>query len=232
MLSRILSPLIGADDLKSVLLVCHGFPPNPGIGGRRWAKFAKYLVRKGFFVHVIACENESGNISTWQSDVAIPEITNYVLPVKYPKSLLNIPHGIIDKIKYRLSKAFYKITQPRRIYDKTFLWEEQFLRKAEEIIFKNNIKNVIVTGAPFYLMYYAAKLKIKYPDLNYIADYRDPWIGAINYGLENLSSRGLRLEQKMQNYVYEKADFITAPNRFLLSKIKQSITLVFPIVSL
>lgn len=208
--------------MKDVLIVCYGFPPNPGIGGRRWGKFAKYLVKKGFNVNVISCQNASKNISSWQNDVA--GINTYSLPLRYPKVFIDPPHNIFDKINFRITKAYYEITQSKRIYDKAFLWEKQFIKKAEDVIKRDGTKNIIVTGAPFYLLYYTAKLKLKFPYLNIIADYRDPWIGGVQYGMDSIGSKGLSLEQDMQNFVYQHVDYITAPNSFLLNKIKDTLT--------
>jgi hypothetical protein len=42
---------------KTILIICYGFPPFPGIGGRRWAKFSKYLSSYGFNINVIASKN-------------------------------------------------------------------------------------------------------------------------------------------------------------------------------
>jgi hypothetical protein len=215
--------------MKDVLIVCYGFPPNPGIGGRRWGKFAKYLVQKGYKVTVIACENTSNTSSTWTKDVASPNIKCHFLPLHYPKVFIDPPKNIFEKIKLRIFKSYYQLIQSKRIYDKSFLWEQQFLAKAEEIIVNENIQNVIVTGAPFYLMYYTALLKNKFPNLNLIADYRDPWIGegGIHYGMNNLSPNKLILEERMQNFVYEQANYITAPNTFLLDNLKKSLKIEY-----
>ena len=209
--------------MKKVLLGCHSFPPYSDIGGRRWAKFAKYLAQKGVEVHVIACENVSEGVSPWQNDVLSPQIKTYFLPVNYPKVFQFGVKNVFDKIEYRILKTYYQTIQNKRVFDVAFLWEKQFLSKAAEVISTNNIKNIVVTGAPFYLLYYAAKLKNKFPHLNYIADYRDPWLGAVNYGIQDLSGKKLRHEQEIQKYVYQQANYITAPNDFLLHKIIDTI---------
>ena len=54
---------------KKVLIVCYSFPPYPGIGGRRWAKFAKYLYRNGYNVNVISSKNKADENSQWKTDI-------------------------------------------------------------------------------------------------------------------------------------------------------------------
>ena len=51
------------NNLKHVLLISYSYPPYPGIGGRRWAKFSKYLSRLGFVIHVIDNISLLGSVS-------------------------------------------------------------------------------------------------------------------------------------------------------------------------
>ena len=41
---------------KKILLICWDFPPNNGIGGRRWAKLIKYLAKSDVECHVMKCD--------------------------------------------------------------------------------------------------------------------------------------------------------------------------------
>ena len=54
---------------KKILVVSYTFPPSPGIGGRRWAKFSKVLVQKGWDVDVIAAKITRDSESVWMKDV-------------------------------------------------------------------------------------------------------------------------------------------------------------------
>ena len=108
---------------------------------------------------------------------------------------------------------------------KTSLGNRNFdIALLNEIIELNKIENVIVTGAPFNLIYYAAKIKLVFPKLFVLADYRDPWLNAVNYGMQNLSAKNKLAEQNKQNLVFETIDVITAPNSFLLNEIKATYT--------
>ncbi|MCE3258649.1 MAG: hypothetical protein K0S12_290 [Bacteroidetes bacterium] len=200
------------------------FPPNNDIGGRRWSKFSKHLAKKGYEIHVICTEYHTSAVSSWEKDIALPNVIRHVLPLNYPKVFISHDGSLPNKIRFRLLKLYYNLKTKKRIYDRTFLWEKQFISKADELIKKHSIKNIVVTGAPFYLMYYAALLAKQHPGLNLIGDYRDPWIGAKNFGLGNLSPSHLKFETEVQNTVAEEFSYITAPNKFLLNSIKESIT--------
>ena len=77
---------------KKTLLLCWDFPPNDGIGGRRWAKMAKWLLKSGHEIHVIKSKSKVGNQnSVWLSDVKSDQI--HIYEVNTYLALLN--EGII-----------------------------------------------------------------------------------------------------------------------------------------
>lgn len=219
---QLLQHLIVLMPNKKTLLLCWDFPPNDGIGGRRWAKMAKWLLKSGHEIHVIKSKSKVGNQnSAWLSDVKSDQIhiyeVNTYLPVKWLNSKDN---KFSDKLKYKFAAIYLTFFSKGTIYDKAIGKERDVLKLASKIIELNKIENVIVTGAPFNLIYYAAKIKILFPKLFVLADYRDPWLKAVNYGMQNLSAKNKLAEQNKQNLVFETIDVITAPNSFLLDEIK------------
>ncbi len=206
-----------------VLIINHGFPPNPGIGGRRWAKFAKYLALKGVEVHAVYAKPKQGHaVSSWTEDVRQPNIFHHPLPRLYPFDFSPKP-SLRARLVFQFWRLYFRLFSKKRMFDEAVFWEEQLIRKSSDLIKRKKIPNVIVSGAPFYLFEYAAKLKKKFPDLNLIADYRDPWIGAKNYGMESLSESRLAYEKALQREAAECFNWIVAPNDFLLQKIQATI---------
>lgn len=207
----------------NVLIINHGFPPNPGIGGRRWAKFAKYLAQRGEGVHVVYAKPIPGQpISSWTNDVSHSNIFHHPLPRLYPFDFSPNP-SLTSRLIFQFWRLYFKLFSKRRMFDEVVFWEKQLTRKASELIEQHSIRNVMVTGAPFYLFEYVAKLKTRFPDLNIIADYRDPWIGARNYGMESLSEKALEYEMELQREAAKHFNWILAPNSFLLDKIRATI---------
>lgn len=93
--------------------------------------------------------------------------------------------------------------------ERTIFWKKQLIEKATELIEKEGIKNVIVSVAPFRLATYAAILKQKFPEINLIIDYRDPWAENKSFlGFKNLSPKRFAHEKKMENKVLKAADYI------------------------
>lgn len=152
---------------KHILLVSYVFPPYPGIGGRRWAKFAKYLAAKGFVIHVICAKSPFEEQSLFNEDIKNVNIRVYPMKANYPYALKKNTESLIDKINYRLSLILMKLTIKGNYYDRAAFWKKQILKESTRLIKEFNINNVIVSGAPFSLLYYLIELKKKILQLIY-----------------------------------------------------------------
>lgn len=218
---------------KHLLLISFTFPPSPGIGGRRWAKFAKYLTRLGYTIHVIYAENQSIlKESNYIKDVTSnPNIKIYPFKPFYPAILNIAPKTILEKLQYNFWAKTLPFFVKGYVYDKAIFSENRIVSLAEEIIKTNQIKNVIATGAPFRINYYSTKIKDKFPEINLINDFRDPWMWGHSYSYNDLNDRDKKHELSMQQAVINKSDSITVPvhemqkylmeeNREFASKIK------------
>ena len=73
----------------NVLIISHYFPPVPGVGGRRWAKFVKYLSRiDGIQVDVISGKNTVKDVSSsFEKELKGANFNHTVLPSNYPSYL-------------------------------------------------------------------------------------------------------------------------------------------------
>ncbi|MFT4778436.1 MAG: hypothetical protein ACI80P_000409 [Flavobacteriales bacterium] len=209
--------------LKKVLLACFDFPPNAGIGGRRWAKFAKGLANQGVEVYVIKAAPIKGQEqSGWSEDILHDLIHVHELPRTYPSIVSHGPKNVVDKVRYKLEISKLQRQEPGTIYDIAIGWERKFLAKAEALIEKEGIINIIATGAPFNILYYAALLKSQNRELNLIVDYRDPWLTAQNYGMKDLSRERMEAETAKQELVFRHANWVVCPNKFLLTEIRNT----------
>jgi glycosyltransferase involved in cell wall biosynthesis len=203
---------ISNQDSKHILLISYTFPPYPGIGGRRWAKFSKYLSRLGYTVHVIHAKNPFKEQSLWTEDIENEKnIKRYELNSLYPKVLLTQPKSILQKLNYKISLLIVRFLSKGTLYDRGIFWKKPILSLAAKLIEKYKIKNVIVSCAPFSTAYHTLTLKKKFKELNLIVDFRDPWTWGSVYGFANIAAKRLKHEKMMENAVVEKADKITVP---------------------
>jgi glycosyltransferase involved in cell wall biosynthesis len=157
---------------KNILVICYTFPPSAGIGGRRWAKFSKYLSNEGYTVHVVSAQNLRKEISFWNNDIqGNTNIKPTYLKFQFQK-IITKPRNILEKICRKIFIQFLRLTKYSEIFITSFP-NKAFWKKTEEVIARNNIKTVIVSGDPF-LFYYASLLKKKM-GFKLIIDYRDLW---------------------------------------------------------
>ena len=204
---------------KNILILTYYFPPDPGIGSRRWAKFAKYLHRSGNNVTVLAAETEKGVHSTWDKDISDLNIIRYSR--NYPKVLDSEPRNSIQKLKYKW--AVYRLSKKVKgtIYDRAVFLEESIFKTAVEIINSKNIDTIIVNGPPHRIMYYGAILKEKFPHIYLISDFRDPWTWWYNYGYPQLNHVNKEAELGMEKMVISKSDLVTVTYPEMKSQIKE-----------
>lgn len=203
---------------EPILLICHSFPPNSGIGGRRWAKFAKELARRGHPVHVIrnSTPHEAAT-SLWSDDVDHANIIAHPLPDHYPGVMFRWPTTTLgEKLRYWISTHLLPLSTKGNWYDRGIFWRGPMLQLARKLIQEHSIRNVVVTGAPFSLMAYATELKETFPDINLIGDFRDMWTWGNYYGYQTIGEKRLRHERQLEALVAEKSDKLISPHPAVL----------------
>jgi hypothetical protein len=212
--------------VKKVLIICYSFPPNPGVGGRRWAKFAKCLAKNDYDIHVVLNHNKSSKISEWNKDVGDAHIIKHTQNVFYPSIFTEIPRTFLGKITYRFWLLFFKLFSKGSLYDKAFFWKKAILKDVKKIIVENEIKNVIVTGPPFRLLYFTALLKNELKDINLIIDLRDPWTDNTSFfGFNTISEKCMDFEKMMEKEVVSKANYVISVNDYLTEIFKKKYSL-------
>ena len=209
---------------KKILLLCFDFPPNDGIGGRRWSKFASELIKSGYEIHVIKSTPSNRNSQSQWTIAKNSKLFLYSVNRFLPDYFYQSPKNKFEILSYHLGLIFLKLFVRGSIYDKSIGLKNKINKLSQRIIDRENIINVIATGAPFNILYYCSLLKKVNPKINFIADYRDPWITARNYGMSNLKKYRLDFELLKQESVFKYADFITSPNQFLSTEIFNSRT--------
>lgn len=207
---------------EPLLLLCHAFPPVPGIGGRRWAKFARELARRGHPVHVLrATPDPQVPPSLWSADARQAGITAYALPVRYPHVLRRIPvKGLADKLRYHTWMKLLPRFTGGNWFDPACLSRNDVLTLAERLLREQDIRLLVATGAPFSLLGYAAELKERRPELRFIADLRDAWTWAPHYGGASLGPERLRREREMEARVMRVADRVITPHPHVVEHLR------------
>ncbi len=189
------------------MIISHLFPPAPGVGGRRWAKFAKLLSRKGHDIFVLAAENIGSETSEWIGEEK--QLTIEYLPYRYPRVLVLQVKSLMDKLFYRFNLIWLKIMDRGNYYDRCIFWESQIQEKVETYIRTKQIDTVIVTGGPFRLVYYVTKLKPKYSAVKFVSDFRDLWVADSELSaLSGMSGARRRCEKQYERSSIENSDLV------------------------
>ncbi len=206
---------------KHILLISYIFPPYPDVGSRRWAKFAKYLTKDGFKVHVIAAKSPFTEKSLWNNDIKHKNISLHYLPTCYPKILMFERRYLWQKIIARVLIYILKLFTKGIVYDFAIFWQRPLHKEAIRLIKEYKIENAIVTGPPFRVPYYTALLKNKFPGINIISDLRDIWLDGKLYCLDKLSGKTLQYEAMMEGCVIQNSDHVTFSDENISDKFKE-----------
>ncbi len=204
-----------------VLIICYSFPPHPGIGGRRWAKFSKILSAKGYEVFVAGAYNFSRSASFWSKDVEKAKIKIKTFKFKFQR-IIKYPNSIPEKLARKIVLAFLNSTKfnPNII---TSLPNNSVWKSISDLIVKEKIKKVIVSGDP-YLFYYASKLKKKL-DFELTLDYRDLWNDHTFYDTKvKLSTRQKQYFELAENFAVNNCDKIIFVDEYIKSVVEKRIT--------
>lgn len=192
--------------MKEILIVSYSLSTSKGVGGRRWLKYIQELSKK-YIVHVVTITGEYDLIE-FNENVLIKDLKG-----NYPTILDQIPTKLTDKLKYRIALKKLSFLVKGTIYDKGSRLKNDLQGAISEVLKRNNIHNVIVTGAPFSFLYYTVKLKVNFPEVNFIADFRDPWTWGHGYGMQTLPKRRYLIEREREQYVIENADSIVSASQ-------------------
>lgn len=189
---------------KKVLIVSYYWPPAGGPGVQRWLKFVKYLPEFGIEPHVYIPENPTYPLL---DEKLLNEVSSDAIIVKNKifepyglasifskKKAKKISSGIIPNQKKQsfVEKAMLWIRGNLFIPDARVFWVKPSVKFLKKYLLENQIDIVITTGPPHSLHLIGLHLK-KEIDINWIADFRDPW-----------TTIGYHKQLKLSNWAKEK----------------------------
>ena len=193
-----------------ILIISFTFPPQSGIGGRRWAKFAKYFVKNEHQIKVIAAASLNRD-SFWIGDLEKYEGDVIRIPSKSPIILRSQPKSILQRIQYRLAILKMKLSYKGNYYDHSAGWGERILPAVDSLI-AEGYTTIIASGGPFAHMSIFPTLKSRYGEqLKLISDFRDPWTSnKTSFGYDEISDRRLNYEVSLEESVIAASDVVVS----------------------
>jgi glycosyltransferase involved in cell wall biosynthesis len=189
-----------------VLIITYYWPPAGGPGVQRWLKFVKYLPDFDVEPIVYIPENPSyplldEKLLSDVSDKTVILKTKIFEPYALASFLSKnktkkLGAGIITQKKKQsfIEKAMLWIRGNVFIPDARVFWVKPSVKYLKKYIQENNIETIITTGPPHSLHLIGLDIK-KQLNINWIADFRDPWT-TIGYHKELKLSKCARAKHK------------------------------------
>jgi glycosyltransferase involved in cell wall biosynthesis len=210
---------------KKILLIAFKFPPRGGVGSRRWAKFAKILARRGYEIDVITPEYPYTDKVNWSHEIQHSNITVHRIKAGVPLMVLKESKNPLEKI---IVSIYCRLIMPFFYYlDSAQRWHSNLVPYARNLIRQKNIKNVIVSGPPNSLHYFASFIKIENPLINLILDFRDNWNDDVAFEYKTSLKYFWQKEKSvtMEDFAIRHADKII----FVTEDIKMRYSRIYPI---
>ncbi|PIF46849.1 hypothetical protein CLU96_3891 [Chryseobacterium sp. 52] len=206
---------------KKILIITYYWPPAGGPGVQRWLKFAKYLPESGWQPVIYTPENPSyplidesllkdvpQNIEIVKTKIWEP----YQLAEKLNKSNKKFKAGQFDVGKNQSWKSKLSIWVRGNFFipDARVFWVKPSIQFLEQYLKENKIDVVVTSGPPHSLHMIGLGLKKKFPNLKWIADFRDPWTEISYYKHLKLTKSSDRKHRALESAVFQNADITLA----------------------
>lgn len=209
--------------MKKILVITYYWPPAGGSGVQRWLKFIKYLTRKNYHCIVYTPENPEIPVIDHSLLKDIPHKNIEIIKTKIfePYSIYKIITG--KSTKENISVSFLNENKTKRslaeniskwirgnffIPDARVYWVKPSFKYLSDYLSKHKTDIIISTGPPHSMHLIAMAVKRKFPDIKWIADFRDPWTNIDFLNELRLTKRALKKHHSLEKKVIQSADIV------------------------
>jgi len=205
---------------RKILIITYYWTPSGGSGVQRWLKFVKYLPSFGWQPVVLTVDEKKANYpqidtsleAEVPTSVQVERTDSFEILNWYKKTSVekNVPFGNLKDKKYnsffqklsRFIRGNFLLPDPRRG------WNKYAYKKACKLIEKEDINYIVTTSPPHSTQLIGLRLKKKYPNLRWIADFRDPWTDIHYYKMLYSTKIAQKINKNYERKVLEKTDQI------------------------
>jgi len=206
---------------KKILIITYYWPPAGGPGVQRWLKFVKYLPEFGWEPTVFIPENPSYPIvdDTLEKDVSKNlEIIKskiwepYQIAEFFGKDNKKFKAGQFDVGKNQSLKSRLSIWVRGNFFipDARIFWVNPSVDYLKKYLKENHFDALVTTGPPHSVHLIGLNLKKEFPNLKWIADFRDPWTEISYYQHLKLTKFADQKHRNLEQKVFENADITLA----------------------
>lgn len=173
-----------------ILIITHFFPPLNAIASLRPLSFAKYFTEQGHRVTVITTEKTNYDGRLDLEEYAHPDLNIIQIPYtplffwkkKVEPSTVNSSYdsarspmsgrGVLYHLKNTLKAA---VDSLGFMLDHQRFWKNKVVSTAEQIIKNKQVDVILSTFSPASAHVAAHEITLRFPELKWVADYRDLW---------------------------------------------------------
>lgn len=191
--------------MKKVFMIAHQFPPIGGSGVQRTTKFIKYMPKFGWEGVVFTRRANKVQLADETLYSEIPKGTLIYRSNAWDLSELMFPLNYVGKLTRR------RILVP----DGERLWQTFSRKKAIDIVKNGDFQMLYSSSQPFSTHLLAMDIKKEFPELPWVADFRDEWTHNAFVKAYGYSKHRIETERKMERKVFELADKIIINTPFM-----------------
>ena len=206
---------------KKILLIAYYWPPGGGIAVRRWTGLANALSRKGVEVHVLTIDPVSAAyqhvdeslVGEIEDGIVVHRVKAYnpfavvkkVAPSAIPGAAFSErkSSGLLGRLLTVLRSHVF-IPDPR------MTWVRKAIQKGCALVDEYNLQTVITTSPPQSVQLIGQGIKRARPNIQWTADFRDPWTDIFYYERLGHSVVSRRIDAAMERRVLQQADQVLA----------------------
>ena len=207
--------------MQKVLIITYYWPPAGGPGVQRWLKMSKYLPDNNVQPIVVTVDPEYASypitddslLKDIPSDIRIERTKSFEILNLY--SSLTKKQAPTSGFANEEGKLGVKDKVFRFIRGNVFLpdarkgWNRYAYERCVNIIKHEEITGIITTGPPHSTHLIGKKLKSSFPNLIWLADFRDPWTDIFYNESLHQTALARKVELHMEKSVLKSADHVT-----------------------
>ncbi len=209
------------DAPKKILIITYYWPPAGGPGVQRWLKFVKYLPDFGWKPTIYIPENPSypivdetlGNEISSDLEIIKTKIWEpYQIAEFFGKDNKKFKAGQFDVGKNQSWKSRLSIWVRGNFFipDARIFWVKPSVKYLKKYLKENHLDAFVTTGPPHSMHLIGLELKKEFPNLKWVADFRDPWTEISYYKHLKLTKSSDEKHRNLEQKVFQTADITLA----------------------
>jgi len=199
-------------NIETCVLITYYWPPASGPGVHRWLRLSRRWP-----VHQLAltvCIPDKAAYPSLDKELleSVPEhIQTIQVRITEPGQFLGFRTGVAFTSNYKksiFSKFLAWVRGNLFLPDARILWVNQVVKKLKKEYLSGHFKYLITTGPPHSVHLAGLKLKKIFPDITWVADFRDPWLEVDYLKHLHLTPLALKIHRIQESQVLTNADAI------------------------